>query len=151
MDSRLSKNLEDGELQKGAGSSDPAPFFCFLTSILCFVNLKVSMALITVLKEREKKKMACRQHAVNEVQRLASLLRDHYEFESIYMFGSILTDNFRHYSDIDLVIKGIKINDFFKAHALLIKESSYKIDLKPFEDLTEDFKKKVLSRGIRIG
>jgi len=140
-----------GNCKGGQGRSAPAPLFIFLTSALCFVNLKISMALITVLKERENKKIVFRQHAINEAQRLASLLRDQFEFESIYMFGSILTENFGPYSDIDLVIKGLKINDFFKAHALLIKESSYKFDLKPFEDLTEDFKKKVLSSGKKIG
>jgi len=33
---------------------------------------------------------------------------------------------------------------------LLIKESKFKIYLKPFEDLTQDFREKVLIGGIKI-
>jgi len=50
-----------------------------------------------------------------------------------------------------MVIKGLPVNDFFKAHALLIKDSDYKIDLKPFEDLLEDYKEKALREGIKVG
>ena len=109
------------------------------------------MSLKTVLKEREKKKEVLRQDAIAEIQRLASLLRRRFQFEAIYICGSILTENFSSRSDIDIVIKGLRVEDFFKAHAFLIKECRYEIDLKPFEDLTEDFKEKVLRRGMKVG
>ena len=62
-----------------------------------------------------------------------------------------MTDNFRSHSDVDMVVKGLRVEDFFKAHAFLIKESRYEIDLKPFEDLTDDFKEQVLRRGMKVG
>lgn len=117
-----------------------------------FVNLKtLTMTLATVLKEREKKKKTLRRDAVAEAHRLTLLLKKRFRFESIYIYGSILTDKFGSHSDIDMVIKGLPVHDFFKAHALLIKESDYKIDLKPFEDLLEDYKEKVLTGGIKVG
>jgi predicted nucleotidyltransferase len=109
------------------------------------------MSLKTVLKEREKKKEVLRLEAIAEVQKLVSLLRKRFQFESIYICGSILTDNFSSHSDIDMVIKGLRVEDFFKAHAFLLKESKYEIDLKPFEDLKEDFKEKILTRGMKVG
>ena len=109
------------------------------------------MTLRTVLKEREKKKGVLRQDAIAEIQRLVSLLRKRFQFESIYICGSILTDNFSSRSDVDMVIKGLRVEDFFRAHAFLIKESRYEIDLKPFEDLTDDFKEQVLRRGMKVG
>jgi predicted nucleotidyltransferase len=109
------------------------------------------MSLKTVLKEREKKKEVLRQEAIAEGQKLVSLLRKRFQFESIYICGSILTDNFSSHSDIDMVIKGLRVEDFFKAHAFLLKESKYEIDLKPFEDLKEDFKEKILTRGMKVG
>jgi len=109
------------------------------------------MSLKTVLKEREKKKEVLRQEAIAEVQKLVSLLRKRFQFESIYICGSILTDNFSSHSDIDMVIKGLRVEDFFKAHAFLLKEGKYEIDLKPFEDLKEDFKEKILTRGMKVG
>jgi predicted nucleotidyltransferase len=108
------------------------------------------MSLKTVLKEREKKKEVLRLEAIADVQRLVSLLRKRFQFESIYICGSILTDNFSSHSDIDMVVKGLRVEDFFKAHAFLLKESRYEIDLKPFEDLTEDFREKVLTRGMKV-
>ncbi len=109
------------------------------------------MSLMTVLHERARKTEARRQEAIAEAKRLASLLRDKYAFESLYLTGSVLSGKFRLHSDIDMVIKGLRSEDFFKAHAFLLKGSEFDIDLKPFEDLTEDFKKKVLSGGLKIG
>lgn len=109
------------------------------------------MTLITVLKEREKKKKALRLDAINEAYRLAALLKERFRFESLYIYGSILSDHFSRQSDIDMIIKGLNVKDFFKAHAFLIKQSSYTVDLKPFEDLSADFREKVLAGGIKIG
>lgn len=109
------------------------------------------MTLTSVLKEREKKKKTLRQNAIAEARRLASILRKRFKFESIYIYGSILSDNFRLHSDIDMVIKGLPSNDFFKVYAMLIKESDYKIDLKPFEDLSVEFKEKVSTGGMKVG
>jgi predicted nucleotidyltransferase len=108
------------------------------------------MSLRTVFKEREKEKKSLRKAAITDVQRLAVLLRKRFQFESLYICGSILTDDFRSHSDIDIVVKGLRVEDFFKAHAFLMKESRYEIDLKPFEDLTEDFREKVLIRGMKV-
>ncbi|MEW6621360.1 MAG: nucleotidyltransferase domain-containing protein [bacterium] len=82
------------------------------------------MSLIAVLKEREKKTKSLKEDAFKEAKRLASLLRKYYKFEVFYLCGSLLSDKFRRYSDIDIVIKGLKFEDFFKAYAFLIKESS---------------------------
>lgn len=108
------------------------------------------MSIVAVLKERKKRKKALRAGALKEAKRLASLLRQHYEFESLYLYGSVMTDRFGYHSDIDMAIKGLEIQNFFKAYALLIKESIYRIDLKPFEEMTEDFRKKVLTGGVKI-
>lgn len=109
------------------------------------------MSLIAVLQEREKRLECLRKNALIEAERLASLLRKRFDFEAIYLFGSVLTGRFKVGSDIDMVIKGMKIEDFFKAYAYIIKEARYRVDLKPFEDLSEEFKKKISSEGKRIG
>ncbi len=109
------------------------------------------MSLIAVLEEREKKAELFRADAMHEVRRLASLLRKHYAFKDLYVCGSIVSGRFGLHSDVDMVISGLKTDDFFKAYALILRESSHNIDMKPFEDLTEDFKKKVLTKGAKIG
>jgi predicted nucleotidyltransferase len=106
---------------------------------------------LSFLEGQKRKQRASKANALVEVERLASLLRKNFQFESLFLAGSLSTDTFRRNSDLDLIIKGIKIKDFFKAYAFLLKESHYPIDLKPFEDLAEDFQTRILEGGWRIG
>lgn len=108
-------------------------------------------AFLSLLEKRKKNRKVSKKEAVDEVERLASLLRKKFHFESLYLAGSLTTDTFHGHSDLDLIIKGMSIKDFFKAYALLLKESRRPVDLKPFEDLTPDFQHKILEGGIRIG
>ncbi|HHN65019.1 MAG TPA: nucleotidyltransferase domain-containing protein [Nitrospirae bacterium] len=108
------------------------------------------MALMEIFEERERERKRHQEDALREVYRLAALLKERFDFESLYVVGSLLKDRFRKGSDIDLVIKGLKKEDFFRAHAFLMDKSRYRIDLKPFEDLHEDFKKLVLKGGLKI-
>jgi predicted nucleotidyltransferase len=108
-------------------------------------------AYLSLLEKRKKQQKAMKEVAVDEVKRLVSLLRKKFRFESLYLAGSLTTDAFRRNSDLDLIIKGLSIKDFFKAYALLLKESSHSIDFKPFEDLAPDFQKKIFEGGRRIG
>ena len=109
------------------------------------------MSLAEVFQERKKKLNCLREDAIAEAERLASLLRKKYDFDAIYLIGSVLTGKFRINSDIDMVIKGMKIEDFFKAYAFIIKEAGCRVDLKPFEDLSEEFKKRISTEGKQIG
>ena len=109
------------------------------------------MSLTSILRERADKAKALRLYAVEEARQLASLLHNQFEFEAIYLFGSVLSERFRRHSDIDMAIIGLKSKDFFKAHGFLLRESKYNIDLKPFEDMPSDMKKKILDEGEKIG
>jgi len=113
--------------------------------------LKCVMSLRRIFEERKKKREIMQQNALREARRLVPLLKERYEYDSIYLCGSILSKRFGRHSDIDIIIKGLKTDAFFKAYALLIKESTYRIDLKPFEDMTADFQSEVLTKGIKIG
>lgn len=108
-------------------------------------------ALLSLLEERKNQQNTLKKGAMAEVKRLSSLLKKRFGFEALYLGGSLFTDKFRIGSDLDLIIKGMKIEDFFKAYALLLRESRHPVDLKPFEDLGLDFKKKILEGGMRVG
>jgi len=86
-----------------------------------------------------------------EVRRLESLLRKGFEFECLFAVGSLVSGRFTRRSDIDLVVKGMKPEDFFKAHALLLRESPFDIDMKPYEELSQTFQADVRKRGIIVG
>jgi predicted nucleotidyltransferase len=99
----------------------------------------------------ERKRLLLAQKALCEAHKLAADLKERFEFDSIYLIGSLQTGRFGFHSDIDLVVKGMKNEDFFKAYAFLIKESDFDIDLKPFEDLYDSLKTRTLKEGIIIG
>jgi len=115
------------------------------------LGLSVETAFLAFYESRRKRRQQVKTGAINDAKQLAGLLRKHFEFESLYLYGSILSDTFWPGSDLDLVIKGMRIEDFFKAYALLLKESKFPVDLKPFEDLTDEFKAGIQERGLLIG
>ena len=103
---------------------------------------------LALLKQRESQKMNLRKDALREAERLSSLLKEKFEYETLYLIGSVLKDRgFRLHSDIDLVIKGLKIDSFFKAFAFLIRNSPFPIDLKPWEELDAKSKARVEEEG----
>lgn len=108
-------------------------------------------AFLAFYESRRKRRQQVMAEAITDAKQLAALLRKHFKFESLYLYGSILSDTFKPGSDLDLVIKGMRIEDFFKAYALLLKESRFPVDLKPFEDLTDEFKAGIQERGMLIG
>ena len=106
------------------------------------------MGYVSILEEKEQGRKNRRETALTEAQRLSALLRREFEYAALYLIGSVLTGRgFRCQSDIDFVIKGLKKDLFLKALALLMKNSSFAIDLKPWEDLTPDSRSKVEREG----
>jgi predicted nucleotidyltransferase len=114
-------------------------------------GLSMETAFLALYESRRKRRQKLKAEALTDAKQMAALLRKHFEFESLYLYGSILSDTFKPGSDLDLVIKGMRIEDFFKAYALLLKESRFPVDLKPFEDLADGFKAGIQERGMRIG
>lgn len=90
-----------------------------------------------------------RKNLKKEAFRLVQLLKSAgFKFERIYLSGSIIRNKpLSESSDIDLIIKGLQGRMFYKAYALLLKNSKFPVDLKPFEDLDEIFRKKIEKEG----
>lgn len=93
------------------------------------------MSLSAILKERERRRKKFQKEVIREITRIARLARKRFNFDSMYIFGSILTDRFRSWSDVDLIIKGLPPEKFFKFYSFLIEKSQYKLDLKSYEEL----------------
>ena len=71
-----------------------------------------------------------------------------YGVSAIYLFGSLLDRNNR-YNDIDLAVKGIKPEVFFKFYGELLRSLSKPVDL---VDLSKKslFNQIIEERGVRI-
>jgi len=112
---------------------------------------KKKMGYLELLKEQEKKRDALRKEALEEAKRLGNLLSENFEFDALFLIGSVLkARHFTRHSDIDFVIKGLKSELFFKALSLLMSHSMFNIDLKPYEELDKDSKLKIEKEGIRL-
>lgn len=106
------------------------------------------MGYIALLRKKELQKKNLREVALKEAERLSALLKKEFEYEILYLIGSVIKGkSFSRHSDIDFVIRGLKKELFFKAFALLIKNSTFDIDLKPWEELSADSKAKVEKEG----
>lgn len=99
------------------------------------------MGYIDLFKKKEEESAALKAKALQESERLASLLKEKFKFDTLYLTGSLIREKrFSRHSDIDFVIRGLKIESFFKAFSLLISKSTFHVDLKPYEELTEKCK-----------
>ncbi len=106
------------------------------------------MGYLDLLKEKEREKELLREKALTEAERLSKLLREKFEFDTLFLIGSVIKEkNFTRHSDIDFVIKGLKKDLFFKALSLLMSKSAFNIDLKPYEELDKDSKFKIEKEG----
>ena len=106
------------------------------------------MGYLDLIEEKEREKELLREKALTEAARLSKLLREKFEFDTLFLIGSVLKEkNFTRHSDIDFVIKGLKKELFFKALSLLMSKSAFNIDLKPYEELDEDGKSKIEQEG----
>lgn len=106
------------------------------------------MGYIALLEKRELQRRKLRKAALKEAERLSALLKKEFEYRGLYLIGSVVRGKgFGRHSDIDFVIKGLKKELFFKAFALLMRSSTFAIDLKPWEELDANSKAKVEREG----
>lgn len=89
----------------------------------------------------------------NIAKDFAKLLKEKYKVECVYLIGSLRAEDnvrfIREDSDIDLVVRGIKNELYLPALIELygMLPSNVMLDLIPFEDTTERFRKKTIEKG----
>ncbi len=78
-----------------------------------------------------------------DIKKAVKILKENGATE-IYMFGSIVNANFNKNSDIDIAIKGIKQEDFYRVASILMFELKKEIDLVDLEDENDRFAQMLL-------
>lgn len=81
-----------------------------------------------------------------DIEKAIKILKS-YGCTEIYIFGSIVNGKFNEDSDIDIAVKGLKDEYFFKAFAELERELFYQIDLIDLDDSENRFAQFILARG----
>lgn len=86
-----------------------------------------------------------------DIKKAVKILKENGATE-IFIFGSIVNGNFNENSDIDIAIKGIKREEFYRVASILMFEIEKEIDLVDLDDETDRFSQIILKNGniIRI-
>ena len=82
-----------------------------------------------------------------DARSVAELLRARYGVTRVLLFGSLLTDRFAADSDIDLAVEGLPRAALFAAMGEASALVHRWVDIKPLEELSEHFLRRVLSTG----
>lgn len=90
-----------------------------------------------------------RREFIDEANRCVHILKSAgFKFKRIYLFGSAIKEKpLSSSSDIDLAIEGLDETRYYRAYACLLKNSKFRVDLKPFESLDKSLKEKILKEG----
>jgi predicted nucleotidyltransferase len=87
------------------------------------------------------------ERARADLSRIVTTLADRYPIRRLILFGSLARGNFAPESDIDLAVEGLPPGDYFTALAEVNRLTSFWVDLKPLEELSPHFRKRVLATG----
>lgn len=68
----------------------------------------------------------------------------------IYIFGSIVKGNFNKNSDIDIAIRGVKQENFYKVASILMFEIEKEIDLIDLDDENDKFARILIDKNILV-
>lgn len=68
----------------------------------------------------------------------------------IYIFGSIEKGNFNKNSDIDIAIRGVKQENFYKVASILMFEIEKEIDLIDLDDENDKFSQMLIDKNILV-
>ena len=96
--------------------------------------------------------MELRDHAMSEARRLAGVLTEVYGAKRVYLFGSLARARarFADTSDIDLAVEGLSADHFYEALGDLLCRSTFIVDLKPLEEVSETLRLRIAREGVLL-
>lgn len=110
-----------------------------------------------ILKEEIEKRRAeeiesLRRDAKDKAKKIASMLKEKYGAKRVIIFGSIIRSSYLHQrTDIDLLVEGIKSEEFLRAGADAWSISCpFDVDIIPFERADPYFLSRVLEEGVEL-
>jgi predicted nucleotidyltransferase len=111
------------------------------------------MPFSVLLGIREEEKELHRRKVMEAVKHASTALRERFPYDELCAFGSLVSGGFDRHSDIDLMIKGLSPDDYFKAYAFLFHALPFRheLDLKRYEDCDGAMRKVTDMKGLRVG
>lgn len=107
------------------------------------------------MKALEGRRRRYTERAWQEARRLAGVLMREFGATSVWVFGSLAGDRlgrkvFRLDSDIDLAVRGIPPEMFFRAYGRIMGASDFSIDLVDVDACAPQLQKVILEEGIPL-
>jgi Nucleotidyltransferase domain. len=103
------------------------------------------------IEVEEQKRLNYCKEAREKAEKAAKTLRDSFPDVEVYLFGSLTTDMFELDSDIDIAVKGLPEEHYFKAYRIAedILEP-IPLDFIQFEFTQDSMKERIVRDGVRI-
>jgi len=103
------------------------------------------------IKLEEKRRLNYYRKGCYAAKRIAKALREEYPYVEVYLIGSLTNDSFDLDSDIDIVVKRLPEEHFYKAYRIAedIAEP-IPIDFIQFEFAKESMQARIVRDGVRI-
>lgn len=91
-----------------------------------------------------------KQQAWENVKQIATILKQNFGANRVFVYGSLLKEGFSADSDIDIAVMGIPEEQFFEALAAVNQDCQRWVDLKPIESLEPYFWQRIQSQGVWV-
>lgn len=115
--------------------------------MLYYIMFDLSLWEEKILKEKEERETKRKKLLKEIIPKLKKYFKDK-KVEKVYIFGSILKENFFYdFSDVDIAVEGLK-EDYFRVFLDLEDLIERNIDLVELEYCK--FKEEIIKRGLRI-
>ncbi|MFQ5708376.1 MAG: nucleotidyltransferase family protein [bacterium] len=114
------------------------------------VNYEPYIARLKREKAKERKLAADRRkQALQAAKQIAALLKQKFGAEQVFVFGSTLSEEyFRLHSDIDIAVKGLTAENFFRAYyEAYYADHGFKVDLIDLRTCSDFLKRKIIQEG----
>ncbi len=90
------------------------------------------------------------EQARQKASKIAELLKDKYQAEKVYLYGSLVWGKFHERSDIDILVVNLK-GDYWKAWVEIEAIADpFPFDLVCYEDAFPSLREKILEKGLEL-
>lgn len=103
------------------------------------------------IEVEEQRLLTYYKEAHETAERIARALREKFPDVEVYLIGSLTTDSFDLDSDIDIAVKQLPEEDYFKAYRIAEDIADpFPLDFIQFEFAQESMKERIVRDGVRI-
>jgi len=104
-----------------------------------------------IIQAEELRRQNRYKEAQKKARNAARALRDEFPNVEVFLFGSLTTDMFEMESDIDMAVKGLLEEHYFKAYRIAENiVQPIPIDFIQFEFAQDSMKERIIRDGVRL-